>query len=254
MDAIESGIVKIPRLPVSDTTGRPEPKYFRLWHHITERTCKPATTCPVAPTSPKPEAVYREAEAALQTLAGQWVERFGYIQEATDEKDKTPPVLIIVCDNTDIAEVFYRKISGEQEIEVVEEKGQGGKTRTVQADRLRRRRNLPRLLLQQRDFQAHMRIDTKLLAQAESADPNVSSQDAAEQLRAHRGHGRKAGRARRTGPLRGLRRDAQRGLGRQQRHPHPGRARLRQPASLRAGRGPRACGAWTTRPTARQAC
>ena len=36
VDAIESGIVKIPRLPVSDTTGRPEPKYFRLWQHITE--------------------------------------------------------------------------------------------------------------------------------------------------------------------------------------------------------------------------
>ena len=28
VDAIESGIVKIPRLPVSDNTGRPEPKYF----------------------------------------------------------------------------------------------------------------------------------------------------------------------------------------------------------------------------------
>src|SRR5205823_12384454 len=26
VDAIESGIVKIPRLPVSDTTGRPDPK------------------------------------------------------------------------------------------------------------------------------------------------------------------------------------------------------------------------------------
>jgi len=34
VDAIESGIVKIPRLPVSDTTGRPEPKFFRLWQAI----------------------------------------------------------------------------------------------------------------------------------------------------------------------------------------------------------------------------
>ena len=31
VDAIESGITKIPRLPVQDTTGRPDPKYFRLW-------------------------------------------------------------------------------------------------------------------------------------------------------------------------------------------------------------------------------
>ena len=36
VDAIESGITKIPRLPVSDTTGRPDPKYFKLWKNITE--------------------------------------------------------------------------------------------------------------------------------------------------------------------------------------------------------------------------
>ena len=31
VDAIESGIVKIPRLPVQDTTGRQDPLYFKLW-------------------------------------------------------------------------------------------------------------------------------------------------------------------------------------------------------------------------------
>ena len=36
VDAIESGITKIPRLPVSDTTGRPEPKFFRLWKTISD--------------------------------------------------------------------------------------------------------------------------------------------------------------------------------------------------------------------------
>ena len=136
VDAIESGMVKIPRLPVSDTTGRPDPKYFRLWQHITEENLQPGDYLPGRSHRPKPEAVYREAEAALQTLAGQWVERFGYIQEATDEKDKTPPVLIIVCDNTDLAEVFFRKLSGEQEIEV-EEEGRGGEDTHREADRLR---------------------------------------------------------------------------------------------------------------------
>ena len=37
VDAIESGITKIPRLPVSDTTGRPEPKYFRLWRAVNDQ-------------------------------------------------------------------------------------------------------------------------------------------------------------------------------------------------------------------------
>jgi type III restriction enzyme len=35
VDAIESGITKIPRLPAMDNTGRPDPKYFKLWEHIT---------------------------------------------------------------------------------------------------------------------------------------------------------------------------------------------------------------------------
>lgn len=36
VDAIKSGIVKIPRLPVNDTTGRPEAKYFKLSKAINE--------------------------------------------------------------------------------------------------------------------------------------------------------------------------------------------------------------------------
>ena len=110
VDAIESGITKIPRLPVSDTTGRPEPKFFRLWKTIQEAL---SPTDLSTGKKPKPEAVYREAEAALNTLASQWKERFEYIQQASDSQDKTPPVMIIVCDNTKIAAHFYEKISGE---------------------------------------------------------------------------------------------------------------------------------------------
>jgi type III restriction enzyme len=35
VDAIESGITKFPRLPAIDNTGRPDPKYFKLWEYIT---------------------------------------------------------------------------------------------------------------------------------------------------------------------------------------------------------------------------
>ena len=127
VDAIESGITKIPRLPVSDTTGRPEPKYFRLWRAINDQIL-PADRLPGRARKPKPEAVFREAQDALNTLASQWVERFGYIQQASDAKDKTPPVMIIVCDNTDIAGLFFRKISGEEEVEIVgETSGKGRK-------------------------------------------------------------------------------------------------------------------------------
>ena len=181
VDAIECGIVKIPRLPVSDTTGRPEPKYFRLWQHINDHL-QPGERLPGRARKPKPEVVYREAEPALRTLAGQWVERFKYIQEATDEKDKTPPALIVVCDNTDVAEVFYRNISGAEEIEVVEE-GHRGRKRKVKRTAYGRGRVFPEYFSNREDFKPTVRIDSKLLEQAESGDPGVSKQDAAEQLR-----------------------------------------------------------------------
>ena len=197
VDAIESGIVKIPRLPVSDTTGRPEPKYFRLWQSITE-DLQPGERLPGRARKPKPDVVYREAEPALLTLAGQWVERFRYIEQATDEKDKTPPALIIVCDNTDVAEVFYRNISGEGQAEVVGQVANlsytdeaddedamspkpkaKAKTCTVYGQG----RIFPEYFSNREGFTPTIRIDSKLLAQAESGDPNVSRNDAAENLR-----------------------------------------------------------------------
>ena len=200
VDAIESGIVKIPRLPVSDTTGRPEPKYFRLWQSITEGL-QPGERLPGRAGKPKPDVVYREAEPALLTLAGQWVERFRYIEQATDEKDKTPPALIIVCDNTDIAEVLYRNISGEERVEVVEAVAEADSTDVedeidaeVEAPSKRKAKTKTRIVYGQgrvfpeyfanrEGFTPTIRIDSKLLAQAESGDPNATRNDAAEQLR-----------------------------------------------------------------------
>lgn len=207
VDAIESGIVKIPRLPVSDTTGRPEPKYFRLWKHIvgdreTPGLLQPSEFLPGKGRKPKPEAVYREAEAALKQLAGQWVERFNYIQEARPGQVQAPPVLIIVCDNTDIAEVFYRKISGEEPIEAVtaEDVAQATEAEDEEAETSEESIGKPRGKAKQRISYGHgvifpeyfqntptvkrtIRIDTDLLSKAESEDPNVSKKDAAEALR-----------------------------------------------------------------------
>ena len=120
VDAIESGIVKIPRLPVMDTTGRPDPKYFKLWKAINENL-EPGERLPGKSKRPKPEVVYREAEGALLQIASQWKERFEQMDAATPGQEHVPPVLILVCDNTDIAAVFYRKISGETETETVTE-------------------------------------------------------------------------------------------------------------------------------------
>ncbi len=203
VDAIESGIVKIPRLPVLDTTGRPDPKYFKLWETI-RQGLQPAEFLPGRARKPKPEVVYREAEGALQQIAAQWRERFEYVQNARPGEDTIPPVLIIVCDNTDIAEVFYRKISGETEIEIVTEadvdeaadddndvdeeapelvkktgKGKKPKTRIIYGQGSVQ----PELLSNIPEEKRTIRIDTKLLAEAESDDPKKNKRTAAEDLR-----------------------------------------------------------------------
>jgi type III restriction enzyme len=69
VDAIESGIVKIPRVPVDDNTGALIPKYFRLWEHINQQL--PASERQTARRRAKPESVLREAEGALATLASE---------------------------------------------------------------------------------------------------------------------------------------------------------------------------------------
>lgn len=202
VDAIESGIVKIPRLPVSDTTGRPEAQYFKLWQNIKDRL-EPAEFLPGKGKKPKPDVVYREAEAALKQLAGQWVERFKYIQDATPGQLQAPPVLIIVCDNVDIAEVFYRKISGEEPVEAVtaEDVAEAAESDDDDVDgavdvappkargKAKQRVSyghgvvFPEYFENTAKLKRTIRIDTDLLSKAESEDPGVSKKAAAEALR-----------------------------------------------------------------------
>ena len=170
VDAIESGIVKIPRLPVEDTTGRPEPRYFRLWKTVVDELT-PGERLPGRGRKPKPEAIWEKAQSALITLASQYKERFEYIQEGSPSQDKTPPAMIIVCDNTDIAELFYRNISGETVIEVDESSNVSGKRR-----RRKTRKEMvygdgqpfPDLFSNKKGQLRTLRIDSKALAKAES--------------------------------------------------------------------------------------
>ena len=169
-DAIESGIVKIPRVPVSDVTGRPEPRYFRLWKTIHEQQ-HPASHYQSGRKRIKPEIIYRNAEDALIQLAGEWKRTFDDARRQNTD-DVIPPVLIVVCDNTDLAQLFYEAISGEKEEE------EDGKKIT--------RFNQSKILdefLNTSQMKRTIRIDSKLLAQAESDDPKIKKPEAAEALR-----------------------------------------------------------------------
>lgn len=103
IDAIESGLVKIPQLAVRDTTGKEIPGYFNIWHWIlpqltpAERGGKKA--------SPKPEAILKYAHHPIAMLGGLWEkEREDWV---ANREDPRPPVFILVCKNTQIAKVLY---------------------------------------------------------------------------------------------------------------------------------------------------
>lgn len=182
VDAIESGIVKIPRLPIrddqenKDEAGRPDPKYFRLWRHITEGLDKKE----LRPNGkPKPEAAYREAEGALQTLYSQWLERFKLVRDAKPHEEAIPPVLIVVCDNTEIAEYFFRQISGEHLEEVVVREGKKkGQTEKQTVYRDSAFREFANSAMRKHTIQ----IDSRMLEKLE-AEEGSSKDKAAEELR-----------------------------------------------------------------------
>jgi len=198
VDAIESGIVKIPRLPVSDDqnkkdeAGRPDPKYFRLWHRITADLQKSEK---LTNGKPKAEVVARKTDDALKQIAGQWLQRFNQIREATPDQERIPPVLIVVCDNVDIADCFYRKISGESEAEAVtlqdvedvesgeEEEAPKGRAAKPKKQVVYGKSEILDELANIAGRKHTVRIDTKLLAEAESEDPNKTKKTFAEDLR-----------------------------------------------------------------------
>jgi type III restriction enzyme len=104
MDAIESGLVKIPQLAIRDTTGAEIPGYFNIWRWIlqpgrltpAERGGKHAT--------PKPEAVLKWAHTPIGMLAGLWEAECAEWQKNGEPR---PPVFILVCKNTALANVVF---------------------------------------------------------------------------------------------------------------------------------------------------
>ena len=104
MDAIESGLVKIPQLAIRDTTGAEIPGYFNIWRWILQ----PGRLTPAERggkhASPKPEAVLKWAHTPIAMLAGLWeADR----EEWQKNGELRPPVFILVCKNTVLANVVF---------------------------------------------------------------------------------------------------------------------------------------------------
>ena len=107
MDAIECGIVKLPRVPVADNVpGGEMPKFRNLWENIRKKMPKKGRGKAAAldPLSLPPLL-----QTALEALYGNYCEHF----EAHRKADiAIPPCFIVVCNNTSTSKLAYDFISG----------------------------------------------------------------------------------------------------------------------------------------------
>ncbi len=102
IDAIECGIAKVPRVPVADDTMRGDPIYRRLWDTVRPKLSKIASDG--EPQLPQ------ELETALQSLYSNYEKSYDLWQK--DPHGLTPPVMIVVCNNTKVSKLVYDWIAG----------------------------------------------------------------------------------------------------------------------------------------------
>lgn len=107
MDAIECGIVKLPRVPVAENIpGEEMPVYRKLWDHIKKAMPKSGRKKggPLDPLK-----LPTQLQTALQALYGHYEKTYALWKDAGTS---VPPCFIIVCQNTAISKLVYDYISG----------------------------------------------------------------------------------------------------------------------------------------------
>ncbi len=112
IDAIESGIVKVPRVPVADDSMIGEqPTYRDLWLRIREHLPKKGRKTEQLSTAP---SLPVELEGALQSLYSNYEQKFKQWQENKEAQERglTPPVFIVVCNNTNVSKMVFDYVAG----------------------------------------------------------------------------------------------------------------------------------------------
>ena len=100
MDAIECGIVKLPRIPVSDNfAAADDPVYRNLWEHVGRDLLR----------CRHPLDIPAKLQTALFALYSHYET---YYAEWDKVRVGVPPVFIVVCQNTAISKLVYEWIAG----------------------------------------------------------------------------------------------------------------------------------------------
>ena len=112
IDSIEAGIVKVPRVPVADDsmTGE-QPTYRDLWLRIREHLPRKGRKTEDVGGEPNLPA---ELQGALHSLYSNYEKYFALWEKNDDARAKgiTPPVFIVVCNNTNVSKLVFDYIAG----------------------------------------------------------------------------------------------------------------------------------------------
>ena len=105
LEAIEAGLVKIPQLPVDDTSGDETPAFFNIWRWVQKKAQMEGHIGPV-----DTPVVMRYAAAPILLLAEEWRKTLATWKEhfkQGNRREDVPPVFIIVCRDTTLAKAMY---------------------------------------------------------------------------------------------------------------------------------------------------
>jgi type III restriction enzyme len=121
IDAIESGIVKVPRVPVADDNMLHDaPVYRDIWPLIREHLPKKGRGTDAVTGEPKLPV---ELEGALQSLYSNYEKYYRRWEQNSEAQQRghTPPVFIVVCNNTNVSKLVFDYVAG-WEKQISEEK------------------------------------------------------------------------------------------------------------------------------------
>ena len=107
LDAIECGIVKLPRVPVADNiSGEDMPRYRELWRHIGPKMPRKGRK---GAGKLDPLKLPVDLQSAIDALYGHYEKIFDAWER---EHIEVPPVFIVVCNNTATSKLVYDYIAG----------------------------------------------------------------------------------------------------------------------------------------------
>ena len=112
LEAIESGLVKIPQLPMQDATGSKTPAYFNIWRWVQEQAEKDGFGSELTPAD-----IVKYAAQPIMLLAQEWRKTAAEWDEkfkAGVRRSNVPPVFIIVCRNTALAKILYEWLANSE--------------------------------------------------------------------------------------------------------------------------------------------